>query len=32
MIPLHSRAVFILPPGAKKNGYYLVIILPQFGK
>jgi len=39
MIPVHSRAVFILPSGAKKNhrlfcrfGYYfavdLVIILP----
>jgi len=35
MIPVHSRAVFILPSGAKKNGkivkgYFaiLVIILP----
>ena len=40
MIPVHSRAVFILPSGAKKNGksfghYFavdLVILLRQFGK
>jgi len=44
MIPVHSRAVFILPSGAKKNslrlfcrfGHYfavdLVGILSQFGK
>jgi len=40
MIPVHSRAVSILPSGVKKNGktvsdYFavdLVIILPQFGK
>jgi len=40
MIPVHSRAMFILPSGAKKNGkivsdYFAVdwvIILPQLGK
>jgi len=41
MIPLHSRAMFILPSEAKNNrlgrfGHYfagdLVIILPPFGK
>jgi len=40
MIPVYSRAVFILPSGAKKNGkivpdYFavdLVVVLPQFGK
>jgi len=36
MIPVHSRAVLLLPSGAKKNGHYfavdLVVILPQFGK
>jgi len=38
-IPVHSRTVFILPSGAKKNDHYfdhyfaldLVIILAQFG-
>jgi len=40
MIPVHSRALFILPSGAKKNDkivsdYFavdLVTILPQFDK